>query len=175
MRTVTYPTWWGAFGQHPSRESVVTELRQLDKLHTVWLLGRINMLLSLARFKDEARETIALQTYLVNGYFDEGTFEALKAKYGPERLDQRQPFHSQQVLSLMKMALVECSNNGGKRPDVEEAARFALGRCLLASSDLLFSERAAHAIRRERPSKLKKALALQLQLGPGFEINNLRK
>jgi hypothetical protein len=44
---ITYPTWKEMFGERPSYEELLNQIRQFDKTHTVWFLSRLNMLLAL--------------------------------------------------------------------------------------------------------------------------------
>ncbi len=160
------------FGHGPSKEEMFAELHTLDKLHTIWLLCRLNLLLALDRFHADSKETIELQTYLINALIDEQLFNKLKEKFGQERLDERRSFHHEQVLILLRAALLHGGDEGGRRPDIHREASHKLGRCLLMTNDLLSTEESAKAVRRERPSERRRVVALQLQLGPGFELNN---
>jgi len=59
-------------------------------------------------------------------------------------------------------------------PDKDQNARFALGRCLLKTNDLLMSEQMAARIAHDRKSShsTKKFLRIQLAIGAGNEIFN---
>src|SRR6266849_1945332 len=100
---VTYPTWKEMFGKHPTEAELIEEIWPLDRLHSAWLLARINILLALGRAHSTEKRSVQLQTYLVNLLIGEELFQDLKRRFGPERLENRQPFHSLQVLTLMKM------------------------------------------------------------------------
>jgi hypothetical protein len=169
---VTYPTWKEMFGKHPTEAELIEEIRPLDRLHSAWLLARINILLALGRIHSTEKRTVQLQTYLVNLLIGEELFQDLKRRFGPERLENRQPFHSLQVLTLMKRIAVEATNNGGLRPDIDIDAAHRLGRCLIMANDFLFTPENLRHIRRERPSMKRKRIALQLQVGSGLEVNN---
>jgi hypothetical protein len=169
---VTYPTWKEMFGKHPTEAELIEEIRPLDRLHSVWLLARINLLLALGRIHSTENRTVQLQTYLVNLLIGEELFQDLRRRFGPERLENRQPFHSLQVLTLMKMITLEGTKNGGLRPDIDIDAAHRLGRCLAMANDFLFTPENLRHIRRERPSIKRKRIALQLQVGSGLEVNN---
>jgi len=169
---VTFPTWKETFGERPSEDEIVTELSKLNRLHTVWLLARLNIHLGIDRFHANSSETIKLQRVLITDYMDDEVLAKLKEKYGRERLDERFAFHSQQVLLVLKMAFQKADRDGGVRPDDDTDARYRLGRCLLMTNDLLLTRQSARAIRRERESQKRRYIALQLQLGPGLDINN---
>jgi hypothetical protein len=160
------------FGKHPTEAEVIDLIRPLDRLHSVWLLARINLLLALDRFHSREKWTAQLQTFLVNLHIDDELFQHLKRRFGPEQLAKRQPFHSLQVLTLMKMITREGTKNGGLRPDLDKQAAYRLGRCLIMVNDFLFTPENLRAIKGDRPSVKKKRIALQLQVGSGLEVNN---
>jgi hypothetical protein len=160
------------FDAHPTEAEFIDQIRPLNRLHSVWLLARINLLLALNRFHAGEKQTARLQTFLVNLFIDNELFENLKRKFGQERLEDRQPFHSLQVLTLMKKIALEGAKDGGLRPDSDKEAAYRLGRCLLMANDFLFTPEYLRSIRRDRPSKNKKRIALQLQVGSGLEVNN---
>jgi hypothetical protein len=83
---VTYPTWKEIFGTCPTEDQLLSEVRSLDRLHTFWLLARINILLALDRFHRDPQLTIDLQTHLVNQFIDQDLFDDLKKRFGAERL-----------------------------------------------------------------------------------------
>jgi hypothetical protein len=169
---ITYPTWKETFGVRPTEDQLLDQVRHLDRLHTFWLLARINILLALDRLHRDRKETIGLQTYLVNTFIDEELFESLKKKFGLESLVDRQPFHSLQILTLMKRVILEGAREGGIRPDVDSEGAHRLGRCLLMVNDFLFDDVNSLAISASRPSSRRRKIALQLQVGSGLEVNN---
>jgi hypothetical protein len=165
---VTYPTWKETFGAHPTEAELIEQIRPLDRLHSVWLLARINLLLALDRFYARQNQTARVQTFLVNLFIDEELFQHLKRKFGQERLENRQPFHSLQVLTLMKKITLEGAKDGGLRPDRDKEAAYRLGRGLIMANDFLFTPEYLRSIRRDRPSINRKRIALQLQVGSGL-------
>jgi hypothetical protein len=160
------------FGKHPTEAELIEEIRPLDRLHSVWLLARINILLALGRIHSTEERTVRLQTYLVNLLVGDELFQDLKRKFGAERLEKRQPFHSLQILTLMKMITLEGTKGGGLRPDIDINAAHRLGRCLVMANDFLYTPENLRLLRRERPSLKRKRIALQLQVGSGLEVNN---
>ena len=68
---ITYPTWEETSGKRPTEKDLLDEIRPLDRLNTVWLLPRVNLLLHLDRFHRDPKKTTELQTYLINLFFDE--------------------------------------------------------------------------------------------------------
>jgi hypothetical protein len=171
-RIATYPTWKELFGRRPTEGEVLEEIRQFDRLNTLWLLARIDLLLSLERVHSTEAVTIELQTFLVNLFIDDDLFERLKEKFGHERLFKRTPFHSLQVLTLARMVALHSKPGDGLRPDTDKATSLRLGRCLLMANDLLSTPQNLSRIRRNRPSRKLTKLALQLQVGAGLEVYN---
>jgi hypothetical protein len=171
-RLATYPTWKEMFGKHPAREELLDQIRPLNRLHTLWLLARINLFIALDHLHDNSRWTAKLQAFLVNLLVDDSLFGELKKKFGPRRLEECTPFHSLQILTLMKLVAVESEAEGGLRPDANKEAANRLGRGLMMANDFLFTPEYLKAIRRDRPSLKKKRIALLLQVGSGLEVNN---
>jgi hypothetical protein len=167
---ITYPTWKEMFGERPSLEQLLVEVRQFDKTQTVWFLSRLNMLLALGRF--HSNNVIPIQNVMLGLLVDEELLEQLKKTFRTERIDERQPFHSLQFLLLLKLVLLEGEKTGNKRPDSDRTAAYTLGRCLIMTNDMLFTDERLRAIRPDRPSEKRRRLALLLQVGSGFEVNN---
>src|ERR1700730_8122670 len=88
---ITYPTWKEMFGERPSLEQLLFEVRQFDKTQTVWFLSRLNMLLALGRFHSD--NVVPIQNVMLGLLVDEELLEKLKKTFGTERIDERQPFH----------------------------------------------------------------------------------
>lgn len=107
---LSYPTWEEIYGERPSYEGFLKEVRQFDKVQTAWLLSRLNMLLAVARFHSE--DAIAVQRRMLGWFVDEGLFEKMKSAYGGERFIERRPFHSLQLLLLLKLVLLEGGKTG---------------------------------------------------------------
>lgn len=167
---ITYPTWKEIFSERPSYDELLNEIRQFDKTHTAWFISRLNMLLALGRFHSQA--IIPIQKLMLGLLIDEELLDKLKKTFGTERIDERQPFHSLQFLLLLKLVLLEAGKTGARRPDSDRNAGYALGRCLLMANDLLSSDKGLKAIRADRASEKRRRLALLLQVGSGFEVNN---
>jgi len=167
---ITYPTWKEMFGERPSFDDLLKEIRQFDKTNTAWFIARLNMLLALGRF--HSQEIIPIQNLILGLLIDEELLDRLKKTFGTERIDERQPFHSLQFLLLLKLVLLEAGKTGSRRPDSDRQAGYTLGRCLLMANDLLSSDKGLHAIRSNRASEKRRRLALLLQTGSGMEVNN---
>jgi hypothetical protein len=168
----TFPTWQELYGRRPAIEDVRQILHGLNQLKTVLLLSQISIHLALDRFHNKARQSQDLQAFLVSNFISDELLAKLKERYGPERTDVRRCFHPWQVLTLLKWAIVECPSSGGVNPDENQEAKYNLGRALVMTNDLLVTKGSRKAIDKHRPSEKRRILALQLQLGSAFEVNN---
>jgi len=170
-RHLKYATWEELFGTRPTHEQLLREILMLDAGTVIPTLAWIDLLLVLDRFHSEDKQTHELQTYLVNRFVDNDLFARLQTAYGHEQLVLRRPFHSRQVLTLMKNILAETSNIGRPQPSIDSESAFRLGRCLIMTNDFLVTPQNISAISPNRPPSERK-IALQLQVGSGLEINN---
>ena len=170
-RHLKYATWEELFGTRPTYEQLLREIHMLDPGTVIPTLAWIDLLLVLDRFHSDETQTHEVQTYLVNRFVDDDLFARLKAAYGHEQLVVRRPFHSRQVLTLMKTILAETSNIGRPQPFTDSESAYRLGRCLIMANDFLVTPQNISAISPNRPPSERK-IALQLQVGSGLEINN---
>jgi hypothetical protein len=159
------------FKKRPTEAELLDEIRPLDILQTVSLLARINLFLALDRFHSHEQRTTELQTFLVNLLIDEDLFAHLRETFGTEQLANRRPFHSLQILTLIKRVALHGSKIGGLQPDIDKQALYRLGRCLMMINDFLVTPENISALRPDRPS-IRRKIALQLQLGSSFEVAN---
>lgn len=169
-----FVTWEELYGKSPTEDEVWSVLRTFNRESTVTLLARIGTHLAIDQFREKTDETIYLQRFLVSNFLDQEVQDRCKEKMPNERIDFRRPFHSQQVLTAIKWAILQALPDGGLEPDKDADARFALGRCLLKTNDLLMTRQMASNIARDRHSRptVKKYLRLQLELGPAYELFN---
>ncbi len=173
FKFLLYFGWRDLWGKSPTEEEVVGELRKLDRLHSVLLLSRISIHLFLENFRNKEKEAIALQGFLVANFLDDEVLAKAKERFGRDRLDLRRSFHSQQVLTLLKWAIIQGAQTGGVRPDTDRNARYVLGGCLLKTSDLLFTQEMRKAMDKwQRSPTMNNFVSFQLQAGSGFEVNN---
>lgn len=173
LELAVYVTWEELYSKRPTKEEILEELRHLDRLHSVILLSRINAHLFLDGNRRSSEETNALQRFLIGAFFDDNTLSHAKEKLGNAHPDFRRAFHIPQVLALLKDTVTGAAETGGIRPDVDKEARYSLGRCLIKTSDLLMTPEMSRLIEKARRSdSVKNMLAIQLQGGSAFEINN---
>jgi hypothetical protein len=168
---VRYPTWQELYGTRPTESDLLTELCGLERFHTMLVLCQMNLLLALDRFHSNDQGTTELQTFLVNLLIDDELFTRLRDTFGHEKLVDLRPFHSLQVLTLMKKVMLDSSKVGGLQPGMDTRANISLGRCLMMTNDLLVSEKNIEDIASENPPA-KRKIALQMQIGSSMEISN---
>jgi len=167
-------TWKELFDQSPTEEEVSQVISKLNRESTVVLLSRLGTHLFLDQFRQDTQGTLYLQSFLVSNFWDPEVLSRAKEKIPKARLDFRRAFHTQQVLTLLKSTILHALPVGGMEPDKDQNARFALGRCLLKTNDLLMSEQMAARIAHDRKSShsTKRFLRIQLAIGAGNEIFN---
>ncbi|MGB7284507.1 MAG: hypothetical protein WBE13_19740 [Candidatus Acidiferrum sp.] len=168
---LNYPSWKEMFGRRPTDAELLDEIRLLETRTVVPILAWINLLLVLDRFHSNEQSTYELQTFLVNRFLDDDLFARLRDTFGQERLVIRRPFHSFQVLTLMKRVIADGTNIGELRTHIDNESAYRLGRCLMMINDFLVTPENISAISPNRPPT-KRKIALQLQLGSGLEVNN---
>lgn len=157
----------------PTETEVRDVIQRLNRQSTVVLLARLATHLFLDQFHGNASETIYLQGFLISTFMDDEVLDRAKQRMPNAQLDFRRAFHLQQILTVLKWTILNALPSGGIEPDKDKDARFALGRCLLKTSDLLFPMRMKEQIARDRKSpSAKNYLRLQLAVGAGNEINN---
>lgn len=159
------------FGRCPTDTELLEEICLLETRNVVPILAWINLLLVLDRFHSNEQSTHELQTFLVNRFLDDDLFAHLRDTFGQERLVIRRPFHSLQVLTLMKRIIADGTNIGELRTHIDNESAHRLGRCLMMINDFLVTPENISAIAVDRPP-IKRKIALQLQLGSGLEVNN---
>ncbi len=172
-RAAVYLTWEELFGQVPTENEVFEVIQNFNRQSTVVLLARLGIHMFLDQFRRNTAETVNLQSFLIANFWDDDVLSQAKKKFASARLDFRRAFHLQQILTLLKWTVLHALATGGVEPDTDRDARFALGRSLLKTSDLLLSTSMRDRIARDRRSpSLKRYLRAQLQMGAGLEINN---
>lgn len=164
--------WYDLTGKRGTEQDIADLVKGLNRMSALVTLARINILLAVDRFRRENDLTIKVQGYLVSNFLDDDVFSRLKEKFGPERLDVRSIFHSQQVLLLARYVLVYGAVDGGAQTEDSKEARGILGKCLLLVSDLLVSPEMAADLRNNAMPKNKRTIILQLSAASGMEVNN---
>jgi hypothetical protein len=164
--------WYDLTGKRGTEQDIADSVKGLNRMSALITLARINILLAVDRFRRENDLTIKVQSYLVSNFLDEDVFSRLKEKFGPERLDVRSIFHSQQVLLLARYVLIYGAVDGEAHTENSKEARAILGKSLLFVSDLLVSPQMASDLRNSAMRQNKKSILLQLSSASGLEVNN---
>jgi hypothetical protein len=169
-----FVTWKELFDYAPTEQEVLEVLRGFNRESTIVLLSRMGIHLFLDQFRQILTETIDLQAFLMSNFLDEDVLGRWRKRLPNEPLHFRRGFHSQQILTVLKWIILYALPIGGGEPDRDKEARYALGRCLLKTNDLLMSEKMAADIARDRrnPASPRRYLRLQLALGAGLQIFN---
>src|SRR5579862_3734907 len=95
QRWAVFLTWKELFDQSPSEPEVVDVLRNLNRESTVVLLSRMGIHLFLDQFRQNARETIQLQGFLIRNFFDREILDRWKTRIPNAKIDDRRAFHPQ--------------------------------------------------------------------------------
>jgi hypothetical protein len=170
--TRVYITWKELFDEKPAESSVLDFVQTLNKQNTVALLALIMSTLFLDRAFASPSETIKLQGFLIAKLFDDRVLDRAKERFGAQRLDHRIAFHPQQILLMMKWAILHSQSSGGMSFDTDEAV-LALGSALLKTNDFLITAQMKAEIAQDRRTpSVKNMLRLQLSVGPGNEVAN---
>ncbi len=167
-------TWKELFDQAPTEKEVSEAAHKFNRETTIVLLSRMGIHLFLDRVRENAPETIFLQGFLISNFLDREVLDRWKERMPTAQINVRRAFHPQQILTALKLATLHALPIGGLDPDEDKNARFALGRCLLKTNDLLMSEQMATQIAHDRknPLSTKKYLRIQLAVGAGNEVFN---
>jgi hypothetical protein len=173
QQTAVYITWEELFKDIPTYEEVVAVIREFNRQSSVVLLARLATHLFVDDFRGIPSETVDLQTFLISNFFDDHVLNRARQVMPTERLDFRRPFHSQQILTFLRWTVLHALPVGGTQPDSDANARFALGRALLKTNDLLLTQRMKDEIARDRILKsATRYLRIQLSVGAGNEVSN---
>lgn len=151
-------------GQKVSLPKLKKDLGKFKLSSLMVALAQINTLISLKKVNRE--DFSNLSDYLVDNYFD------LDVRSHPKFAAARQAGHPifgrQQLLTLMRMCALECTESGTLLADGHTTGGYALGRCYLILSDHYFTKKQEKAIASGSEPKRRRNLALQL--APQFEL-----
>jgi hypothetical protein len=154
--------------------SLATLKKQLSKFrlsNVISALAQINILLSRELLIGDDVGMQELQGSLVASFIDEDTCEnRLKPRFGHARRDMQAIFTRQQILALIRLSFLTCSEKGRLLIDDTKVDRYALGRCALIMNDHLLTETSVKKIKEGKIDNRRRHLALQL--APIFELYN---
>jgi hypothetical protein len=169
--TINFRTYIGhleLLGDRVPFRKIKKELREFKLSSIASQLARMNTLLVLSIHNNEQLQRV--QSLLIANFLDDEIFDALKKKFGPTKTDERPVFMPQQILTLLRMSLAACSEDGALLADGKTDGGYLLGRCCMMVSDHLLSKKQERAISEGTSTKKRKHLGLQM--APTFELHN---
>lgn len=144
------------------------EMRSFKRSYVINQLAQINILVTITlKSTDDFRK---VHRKLMDLFIDEETEAILRVRFGGDTAERRPLFFRQQILALMRLCSLECSEDAPLQPDGGTDAGFALGRCCLIMSDHLLSNKQERDISQGGDRKRRKHLAIQM--GSTFELYN---
>ena len=164
----TYIGYFELFGERIPLGEIKKQLRGFKLSNIVGELARLNTLLVLSLHDDKKLQLV--QRKLVQNFLDKEILDTLERKFGPEKMEQRPVFFPQQILTLLRMSLLVCTEKASLIADGKAEAGYALGRCCLMITDHLLSKKQERAIAEGTNAKQRKHLGLQT--GPTRELYN---
>jgi len=136
---VTYLRHSDVFGKTLTEDLLIVELKTFRQLDLLTLLSKINLLL-----QNEPRQNRDVQPALCTSFFPAQTRAKLDAT--ARRFKKNDPtertivvFHQFQIINLIKLALLHCTDDFGTVINSEEE-RWRFGLCCLMMNDLLTPE-----------------------------------
>jgi hypothetical protein len=164
----TYIGYFELFGERVPLREIKKRLRAFKLSNIVGELARINTLLTISFHDDKKLQKV--QSLLVANLIDDEILDAIKRKFGSEKMEQRPVFFPQQILTLLRMSLLVCTENASLIADGKTEAGYTLGRCCLMITDHLLSKKQERAIAEGTNAKQRKHLGLQT--APTRELYN---
>jgi hypothetical protein len=164
----SYIGYFELFGERVSLNEIKKRLRAFKLSNVVGELVRLNTLLVLSLHND--KKLRMAQRRLAQNFLDKDIWVALKSKCGPEMMEQRPVFFPQQILTLLRMSLLVCTENASLIAEGKTDAGYALGCCCLMITDHLISKKQERAIAEGTSAKQRKHLGLQT--APTRELYN---
>jgi hypothetical protein len=171
VKTKTYIRYSDLFDQKLSLAVLKKELRRFKLSDLIVRLAQINILLAREEWAGDDKGMADLQGFLVANFIEDEILEGrLKPRFGQYLRDERPIFTRQQMLALMRLSALVCSETGRVIPNAKEAGGYALGRCCLIMNDHLISRKEEQAIHSGAIPKQQKHLGLQM--GSVVELYN---
>jgi len=164
----TYIGYLELFGERVPISGIKKRLRAFKLSNIVGELAWINTLLTISLHDDKKLRKV--QGLLVANLIDDEILDTLKRKFGPEMMEQRPVFFPQQILTLLRVSLLVCTEDASLIADGKTEAGYTLGRCCLMITDHLLSKKQERAIAEGTNAKQRKHLGLQT--APTRELNN---
>lgn len=151
--------------------SLKKEVRKFKRVNVINQLAQMNTLI--ATNLSDTENFRKIQSLLFDNFIDEELEAKLKERFGSENTDERPLFFRQQILALLRLCILECSEEALLEPNGKTLGGFALGRCCLIMTDHLLSKKQERDISEGTSAKKRKHLAIQM--AATFELNNPTK
>lgn len=172
MIGITYLGYSDVCDQRVPLTTLKKKLRHFNLSNIVFTLSRMNVLLGRQRMLREGREAAQdLQYLLIANFIDDELLEGrLKPRFGQSKVDENPVFSRQQILNLLRLCVLVCSESASAITDGKTPEGYELGRCCLIMNDHLVSKKEEQAI--SEGSDLKRNKHIGLQLAPILELYN---
>lgn len=153
-------------------QTLKKHLRRFKRSDIIHHLSRINALLaSNAVFGSNKKEMQQLQYTFTHNYIDEQTFqERILPRFGRHNVDETPIFTRLSILYLIRLCILNCSENATLLAGGGTKGGFLLGLCCLIANDLIVTKKEEQVIQSGSNQKISKHLALQLS--PVIELLN---
>jgi hypothetical protein len=156
------------FGEKRKLSRIKKTLRPLNLSSVATTLAQINVPLSFETLAKDNPRIQELQDSLSARFLDQSIREHPNFIAG--RADGHFAFTRQQILTMMRLAALECSSDSSAVVTAESSSGFSLGECCLAINDHLASSSQDRAI--DKGSGARKHINLALKLAPNLELYN---
>ncbi len=114
--------------RRPTLEEMTQVIKQIPLLHVLDALSRLNLFVRYSMQEHGRPNFGKVQEVMAAGYLDDELLNALKAKFPTERCEDRPIFLPQNVLPVIRTAILECEEKCELDPNQDEAVRYATGR-----------------------------------------------
>jgi hypothetical protein len=156
------------FGKKRKLSSIKKDLRPFKLSSALAPLAQMNIPLSFATLARDNSHLQELQQSLASRFLD--TSIRADSKFIQGCTDEKLVFTRQQMLTLLRLAALECSEDSPTIVTAESASGYALGECCLAINDHLDTSKQESAI--NKGTGARKHINLALKLAPNFELYN---
>jgi hypothetical protein len=156
------------FGEKRKLSRIKKTLGPLNLSRVLTTLAQINVPLSFETLAKDNPRIQTLQDNLSTRFLDQSIRE--HSKFIAGRADGHFAFTRQQILTLMRLAALECSTDSSAVVIAESSSDLSLGECCLAINDHLASSRQDRAI--DTGTGARKHINLALKLAPNLELYN---
>ena len=155
------------FGKKVAIPTLKKMLRQFKRSDVIYRLAMINTLLALRNDDDEADT----HRHLADSFLDNEIVDRVEQMFGNNQSSRFiSVFQRQVILYLLRLCILECSEDAELLATGGTSGGYELGRCILIANDYLLSKKEEEAI--SQGSVTKKRHHWNLQLSPILEFYN---